>query len=64
MRRRETISMDTTRAGIFLLVTSCIVGLALVHPLLLLFPVAAGVVLLFLGASDVPFDSPTRDPDR
>jgi hypothetical protein len=56
--------MDTTRAGIFLLVTSCIVGLALVHWLLLLFPVAAGVVLLFLGARDMPSDSPTKGPGR
>jgi hypothetical protein len=56
--------MKTNRAGLFLLVTSGIVGLALVHPLLLLFPVAAGVVLLFLGASDMPSDSPTRDPGR
>jgi hypothetical protein len=56
--------MDTNRAGIFLLATSGIVGLALVHWLLLLFPVAAGVVLLFLGASDMPSDSPTRGPGR
>ena len=64
MRRRETIGMDTTRAGIFLLVTSGIVGLALVHWLLLLFPVAAGGVLLFLGARDMPSDSPTKGPGR
>ena len=64
MRRRETNGKDINRAGIFLLVTSGIVGLALVHRLLLLFPVAAGVVLLFWGPSDMPSDSPTRDPGR
>ena len=56
--------MNTNRAGIFLLATSGIVVLALVHPLLLLFPMAAGVVLLFWGASDMPSDSPTGDPGR
>jgi hypothetical protein len=56
--------MDTDRVGTFLLATSGIVGLALVHPYLLVIPAVLGVVLLFVGASDMPTDSPTSDAGR
>jgi hypothetical protein len=56
--------MNTNRVGGFLLTTSVIVGLAFVHPLLLLFPAVAGLVLLFAGASDMPSAPPTKGPDR
>lgn len=55
--------MDTDTAGAFLLGTSAIVGLALLHPLLLLIPVGIGTLLLFVGASDMPTDSPRTGPD-
>ena len=54
--------MNTNRVGSFLLATSSIVGLALVHPLLLVIPAVFGVLLLFVGASDMPAGSPTEDP--
>ena len=56
--------MDTDRVGTFLLATSGIVGLALIHPFLLVIPAVLGVVLLFVGASDMPTDSPTGDAGR
>ena len=56
--------MNTNKVGTFLLATSGIVVLALVHPLLLVIPVVAGVLLLFVGANDMPTDSPTSDAGR
>jgi hypothetical protein len=54
--------MNTTRVGAFLLVTSAIVGLPLIHPFLLVLPAIVGVLLIFAGASDMPAGSPTEDP--
>jgi hypothetical protein len=54
--------MDTNTAGIFLLGSSAVVGLALLHPFLLSVPVVIGVVLIFVGASDMPADSPRTGP--
>jgi hypothetical protein len=54
--------MNTDRVGTFLLATSGIVGLGLFHPYLLVIPMIVGVVLLFVGARDMPAGSPTEDP--
>lgn len=53
--------MDTNTAGTFLLATSAVVGLALLHPYLLVLPAVVGVVLLFVGANDMPAGSPGTD---
>ena len=56
--------MNTTKAGVFLLVTSGIVALPLISPLLLVLPILVGVFLIFAGARDMSAGSPTQDPGR
>ena len=56
--------MNTTKAGVFLLVTSGIVVLPLIHPFLLVLPILAGVFLILAGARDMPAGSPTQDSGR